>query len=385
MSISDALGAAFGDKPLPSWDGETLVLDPIVRYADCRTWDDYVALGRVGGTNVSMMMARADYRQAWVAAYDVAHHLGAGDPDLVDAVLDAVSGVDEQAAMFAVWVAGVPQRYRSATLGDFDFEIAERVRAWIAQRVQRPSLVLAGPTGTGKTRMGYAIARHLFVDRTVSSWQVIPMPMLLSTLRPGGEADAFEHLSTLDLLVLDDVGAERPTDWTVEQVDALVDLRWRHGLATIVTTNMQGPAFREHVGDRVHSRLVVDGTAITLTGVDRRGDHDDDDAFAGGDVLPKPGEACRRCEHGLITAPRSYVEREGHAAVYPCPRCRPQQNRVWTEGGMKLRGGSPERTRAHRAANAAPEPAPLPLDAPSDVPKPQPTPTAVPLPYKDDD
>lgn len=386
-TIADALAAAFDDGgPVPPWDGETLLLNPRLTYGDCRTWDDYAEAARIGSANVRLLLARPDYRRTWVAAYEAAKQLPRSEPDPVDAVLE-VTDADEQAAMFAVWVAQVPERYRRAALGDFEFEVVETVRGWIAGRVQRPGLVLAGPTGTGKTRLGYAIARQLFVDQQIVTWSVMSMPMLLAALRPGGEDDAFAGLATLDLLVLDDVGAERPTDWTIEQLDALVDLRWRHGLPTAVTTNMRGPEFRAHVGDRVHSRLVRDGVAIALTGADRRGDDTAvDEALVPDLVEHEPGKLCRRCRGlGVVDVPLSYVEREGHDAVLPCRLCRPEQYRAWGDGKFALRGGPPDRHVAHSTTNAPTEQAPLPLEPPSDVPEPPSTHDAidVPLPYKD--
>jgi DNA replication protein DnaC len=316
----------------------------------------------------------------------VARGLSSLDPDPVDAVLDAAAHVDEQAAMFAVWVADVPERYRRSGLGDFTFEIAEQARGWAAERTKRPALVLAGPTGTGKTRLAYAITRHLFVEREISSWALLPMPMLLSMLRPGGsgDADSFTHLATHDLLVLDDVGAERPTDWTVEQMDALVDLRWRYGLPTIVTTNLTGAEFRAHVGDRVHSRLVVDGVAVTLTGADRRGDpaNDVEDALVPGlPDQPEPGKRCTRCAGlGVIDVPQSYVRREGHHAVIPCSVCRPEQYRLWGEGKFAPTGLESRVPR--RAANEPPEQAPLPIETTAEPP-PEPE-IDQRLPYADD-
>lgn len=99
----------------------------------------------------------------------------------------------------------------------------------------------------------------------------LPVVELLDLLRPGGPEGALYDLADLELLVLDDLGSERPTDWTAERLYALVNRRWLEERPTICTSNL-GPADLERaVGARVYSRLVGNGSVgVTLSGPDRR-------------------------------------------------------------------------------------------------------------------
>lgn len=95
---------------------------------------------------------------------------------------------------------------------------------------------------------------------------------LLDLLRPSADPSpaSLRALRDPHLLLLDDLGAERPTDWTAERIYALIHHRWEHDRPTVVTTNLDPAALRDAVGERVYSRLVHDVLAIRLTGADRR-------------------------------------------------------------------------------------------------------------------
>jgi DNA replication protein DnaC len=75
---------------------------------------------------------------------------------------------------------------------------------------------------------------------------------------------------TDDLLVIDDLGAEKGTEWVVEQLYRIVDYRYRMCLPLVVTTNLSGREIRDRFGDRILSRLVEACTAVKLTGDDKR-------------------------------------------------------------------------------------------------------------------
>jgi DNA replication protein DnaC len=121
-------------------------------------------------------------------------------------------------------------------------------------------LVLSGPVGCGKTHLAAAIA-HTFLNRgrlVIFS----PVPELLDYLRrtfaPSNELpyhDLFDRLQQAELLVLDDLGAERSTAWASEKLFQLIDYRYLVRVPTIITTN--GPLRGEAKGLdlRIHSRL----------------------------------------------------------------------------------------------------------------------------------
>ena len=75
-----------------------------------------------------------------------------------------------------------------------------------------------GPSGTGKTHLACAIANELKGKYAVSFANV---PMLLEKMRTGNVS--VEEMLSADLLVLDDLGSERETAWTVERFLLIVD------------------------------------------------------------------------------------------------------------------------------------------------------------------
>ena len=121
---------------------------------------------------------------------------------------------------------------------------------------------LYGSSGTGKTTLAMLVSRTaLEAGRSVA---IYSLPKLLSRIRrtfdaEQGEqsyADLFERLSTVDLLHIDDLGAENRTEWVLEQLYALVNERYEAQRSLVVTTNLEDDELEEQIGERVVSRLV---------------------------------------------------------------------------------------------------------------------------------
>ena len=172
-----------------------------------------------------------------------------------------------EAARMATWGRAIPNRFQWAQLDDFPDE--PELAAWATDPGGR-NLLLLGPVGVGKSHAAVAAARPAHFDRG-EDVRFLPVVELLDLLRPGGPEHALYDLADLDLLILDDLGTERPTEWTAERLYALVNRRWLEERPTIATSNLGPDEFRAAVGARVFSRLVGDG-AVTrrLTGRDRR-------------------------------------------------------------------------------------------------------------------
>jgi DNA replication protein DnaC len=120
-------------------------------------------------------------------------------------------------------------------------------------------LVLAGPVGSGKTHLAAAIANEL-LDRGVAV-VFCPVPDMLADLRAAmrderDPEDVMDELRDADLLVLDDLGAERVTDWVREQLFRLVNYRYEQMLPIVATSNLTPQELEDKLGDRTVSRLV---------------------------------------------------------------------------------------------------------------------------------
>lgn len=166
------------------------------------------------------------------------------------------------------WVRAVPPRFTGAHLDDIAEPLRSTLTGWAAIDGQPDNLVLTGPIGTGKTYAAAAAVRPLVeLGATLAFWPVV---RLLDQLRPGDHPDPYADAASADVLVLDDLGAERPTDWTRERLYALVNDRWLAERSVVVTTNLAPPQLSDAVGERLSSRLLGGATIARLAGHDRR-------------------------------------------------------------------------------------------------------------------
>ncbi len=139
------------------------------------------------------------------------------------------------------------------------------------------SLVLGGGTGVGKTHLAVAMVQ-LLVSRGKCA-VFVPTVDLLDEIKNGygdGRSDQIERgAREADCLVLDDLGAQRTTEWAAERLFALMDDRYRNGRQTVITTNAASmKALGESLGDkgaRIISRLSESAQALFIKAKDYRG------------------------------------------------------------------------------------------------------------------
>ena len=132
-----------------------------------------------------------------------------------------------------------------------------------------------GDVGTGKTTLAMLVSKAaLDAGRSVA---IYSLPRLLAEIRAtfesDGEAsyvDLLDRLAEVDLLHLDDVGAEKTSDWVMEQLYAIVNARYEEERAIVVTTNLRREALVEQIRERTVSRLEEMCTLVPLYGGDAR-------------------------------------------------------------------------------------------------------------------
>ena len=193
------------------------------------------------------------------------------DDDQLDAMAERLRAERQSAAGAERWGALAPARFHAAHLDGLAGKGAQPITEW-AFGPEGRNLIITGPVGTGKTWAALAAVRAAVEAGTdVRFWPVVE---LLDALRPGGDDHALEAAMRCELLVLDDVGAERPTDWVAERMYAIVNRRWMDARPIVATTNhANGDELAAHVGERMRSRLVGSGAVVVrLTGNDRRRD-----------------------------------------------------------------------------------------------------------------
>jgi DNA replication protein DnaC len=184
----------------------------------------------------------------------------------------------------------IPPRYRGVSFDrppvsdmarDLQTKIVvERVRAFVAELDDRlesgQGLWLTGGTGTGKTTLAMLASKAAL--EAGYSVAIYSLPKLLARIRrtydgePGGDSYSafFERLTSVDLLHIDDLGAEKKSDWVLEQLYALVNERYEEERSMLITSNFDGVQLEEQVGPRIVSRLTEMTEPLPLLGEDNR-------------------------------------------------------------------------------------------------------------------
>jgi len=177
----------------------------------------------------------------------------------------------------------------------------EKCRAFVANGLdnidQGQGLFFQGPVGTGKSHLSASILRAVIVNnverfgRRASENGFVCEPVydgyfcsmvsvvdLLALLRDSFSADrqrasarrVMQRCRTDALLILDDIGAEKPSDWVAEQIYALIDIRYRMQHSTIFTTNCSMKQLENQIGGRSVSRIVEMCEGVKVGGDDWR-------------------------------------------------------------------------------------------------------------------
>lgn len=150
---------------------------------------------------------------------------------------------------------------------------AEQARAHNPVLRTGPSLLILGPVGTGKTFQAFGAIRALSHSGVLMSWRVETAADIYAQLRPRPRFDSeheFRELAAVKLLVVDDLGAAKGSEWTEEVNYRLINHRYEHQLPTLVTSNIQARELSANLGERVASRLREMAKLVALVGADRR-------------------------------------------------------------------------------------------------------------------
>ena len=119
-------------------------------------------------------------------------------------------------------------------------------------------LFFFGKAGTGKTHLVAKIAQE-----TKLQTKFVKMAKLLLELRSNFGGDSWENekiiekLSKVELLIIDDLGAEKMSDWVAETLYLLIDERYGNMKPTIITSNFSLEELEERIGDRICSRIMA--------------------------------------------------------------------------------------------------------------------------------
>jgi DNA replication protein DnaC len=178
----------------------------------------------------------------------------------------------------------IPRRYRGVSFERPPVtEIAAPVTAAVKRFVKRidenldsgRGLWFFGSVGTGKTTLAMLVSRHaLEAGRSVA---IYSLPRLLAEIRTtfdddrgNSYVDLLDRLTAVDLLHIDDVGAEKTSPWVLEQLYAIVNARYEDERSVIITTNLERNDLAEQINERTVSRLEEMCEVLPLWGADAR-------------------------------------------------------------------------------------------------------------------
>lgn len=165
-----------------------------------------------------------------------------------------------------------PSRYENAKWEDVPKTIQVAIEE---MKNGGKGIYIHGAVGTGKTHICYAISQN----HSIRLWNVVD---LMHEIRKDFDRSSYDKRRIDDeltgndysdlrrTLILDDIGAERATDWVAETLYRIINHQYMNKAPTIFTSNCSLQELAERIGERSASRIVEMCNIITLTGVDRR-------------------------------------------------------------------------------------------------------------------
>jgi DNA replication protein DnaC len=165
--------------------------------------------------------------------------------------------------------ARIPKRYEHCELSNFEFEgpHANLARARMdackfieEYPLEKAGLLLIGNIGTGKTHLGVGIIKELTLGKGIPCLFYDYRELLKQIQNSYNESVKATELDVLrpvfdtEVLVLDELGAVKPTEWVWDTVSLILNTRYNDNRTTIITTNYPDESAREIAGTSDFSR-----------------------------------------------------------------------------------------------------------------------------------
>lgn len=171
-----------------------------------------------------------------------------------------------------------PERYIGAKWEDVPAAIRASVEM---MQATGKGIYIHGAVGTGKTHIAYAIKHH--IEAQPGGWLLFwNVTDLLHEVRADFNRDGNDKRQpdqalvdqsiggTKYLAILDDIGAEKPSEFVSETLYLIINGRYNKMLPTIFTSNCDLGQLAERIGERNASRIAEMCEIVNLTGADRR-------------------------------------------------------------------------------------------------------------------
>ena len=193
--------------------------------------------------------------------------------------------------------ARIPRRYEHCCFENFEKHSKSQGAAYtVARRFVKEfplgemGLLVGGPCGTGKTHLAVSILNALIDARGVPCLFYDFQDLLneirgsYSPVSQASETSILQPVFTAEVLLLDDLGAQKPTAWVRDTVAHIINNRYNHRRTTLFTTNRADPPIKEgarerepseatlldQIGERIHSRIYEMCHVVRVSGQDYR-------------------------------------------------------------------------------------------------------------------
>jgi DNA replication protein DnaC len=200
-----------------------------------------------------------------------------GKPQMCECKKAEIKAEQQQALLDLSGIVGL-KRYARASFENFHDQVpgVREAKRLAITYADHPSgwLVLLGRWGCGKTHLAVAVGRSRVEAGDTVLIQAVPdlLDHLRSAFSPrAGQSydERFEQMKSVDLLVLDDYGAQHDTDWATEKLFQLLNHRYNGSLPTVITSNNMALV---GVDPRICSRL-SDRELVTIVRMEEARDY----------------------------------------------------------------------------------------------------------------
>lgn len=173
--------------------------------------------------------------------------------------------------------AGLPPKFIGLRFDEdnTNHEALELLRSWLAQYKTGalPAPAIWGAPGRGKTHLLTALCTRLIREHEAKVMFHSVRDLLRELQRfddETGRSEIWHRAVTVDVLALDDLGAEQLTGWRSDQIAHLIDERYQAEVPILLATNFQPASWEKRVDERTASRLAAMTIPVFLGGDDRR-------------------------------------------------------------------------------------------------------------------
>lgn len=151
------------------------------------------------------------------------------------------------------------------------FTKAKKYAERFSQADERVStgLLLIGNAGTGKTHLAAAIVNHL-IRESVPAMFITSIDLFGLLKDFDNQRERLKKIKSVPLLVIDDLGKEKITDWNREKLFEIINARYEDYLPVIITTNDTTRELNQNVGEAIYSRLCEICDLVPMRGKDYR-------------------------------------------------------------------------------------------------------------------